>query len=80
MTINKEYEMKYDYFLKIYMEFLELKRKKKISRKYIKKINHKFNLMSWWLLINDPENENNSLLKKERIELVIKSIKYYCKC
>ena len=74
---DMNYEKNLRTFLIARDKFRILKRTNKLTKEQIKKIEKKFRVMSYWLLLNTPENKEEYVLK-HRAYLCLKNWKLHC--
>jgi len=73
----EDYQHNSDRFLFACRIFRRLKREKKLNRKQKKEIEKKLRVMSYWLLLNTPQNKNNPAILQGRINLCLSDLKKF---
>lgn len=73
--MNKEvYQRNSDYFLRADRLFRKLKQQGKLNKKQIKDIEKKLTVMSFWLLLNTENNNQNPAILKGRLQLCLSNL------
>ena len=73
--MNKEvYQKNADYFLVAGKVFRRLKQQKKLNKNQIKEIEKKLTAMSFWLLLNTENNNQNPKIVKGRLQLCLRNL------
>ena len=62
-----------DYFLIVRKTFRKLKERGNLTKTKIKEIEKKIKMMSFWLLLNTPNNQNPTLVKG-RLQLCLRNL------
>lgn len=57
--------------------FRKLKKQNRLTRNEKKEIEKKLRVVSYWLLLNTPENKNNSAILRGRINLCLNDFKKF---
>ncbi len=77
ISFEEKYAKISEEFLKISKRFREIKKENKLSKKQKKEIEKNLRIMSYWLLLHNPQNKNNQTILQGRIELCLSNFKKF---